>query len=246
MPVPVLSPITSINAVYVGRSWDYQPNLATGSDPATSWAATGLPPGMTINATTGLIGGVPTEPGVFVVNLTATNGSGTSIVMVFPIGVAYSALAYDGAVLLNVNMQTGAVLRPGGKEPVLFAKSGDKFLAAIGFVNDSGTLQELTAPTSIKATFKAYDDEQKVELNNGLFVAQGNWESRRYLIALDFTSPIVAAALSDVENPKGTGIIGLAEIEWTCQAIIPGELTVTELPRSSWNFPVTTYRQLNG
>lgn len=50
----------------------------TASDFPTSYAATGLPPGLTINTTTGVISGTPTTPGVYNVMLTATNGSGST------------------------------------------------------------------------------------------------------------------------------------------------------------------------
>lgn len=49
------------------------------ADPAaTTWAATGLPPGMTINATSGEIDGTVTDPGVWWPYITAENASGTS------------------------------------------------------------------------------------------------------------------------------------------------------------------------
>jgi hypothetical protein len=231
--------------MYVGRSWSYQPNLEAGSDPAVSWAATGLPAGMAINTTSGLISGIPTEPGVFVINLTATNASGTSLVMVFPMGVSFSPLSYDGAVLMNVFLQSGAVVRPGtSQSPLLFAKSDDKLVVAIGFVDDAGVLQEIGAVNAINVTFKAYDDEQKVVLTTGNFFAVGDYESRRYLVVLDFTSPIIKAALSDWEDPRGTGIVALGEIEWTWVWVPPASVATEELTRSSWNFGITTYKQL--
>jgi PKD repeat protein len=58
----------------------------------TSFSATGLPPGLTLNPLTGEINGTPTTPGTYTVTITATNGSGAgSAYLVFaisPAGVA--------------------------------------------------------------------------------------------------------------------------------------------------------------
>ncbi len=43
----------------------------------TNYAATGLPPGLGVNATSGLLSGTPTTTGTFAANLTVTNGGGS-------------------------------------------------------------------------------------------------------------------------------------------------------------------------
>lgn len=66
------SPIT----VPVGSPIPPYTVLATGTP--TSYSATGLPPGLTINSTTGVITGTPTTWGTFTITITATNGSGST------------------------------------------------------------------------------------------------------------------------------------------------------------------------
>ena len=70
---PVISSATTASGL-VGKSFSYQ-IVATNSP--TSYAASGLPGGLAINTTSGLISGTPTNSGNFSVGLSATNGSGT-------------------------------------------------------------------------------------------------------------------------------------------------------------------------
>ena len=73
-PLPI---ITSDTAITVAEG--DQLNYAIEADNApTSYAATGLPAGVTINTTTGIISGVPTVSGVFKTTITATNSAGST------------------------------------------------------------------------------------------------------------------------------------------------------------------------
>ncbi len=70
---PVITSATTANAVY-GNSFNY---AITAAPAATSFAATGLPPGLTLNPTSGLISGLPAAVGSFDVALSAANADGT-------------------------------------------------------------------------------------------------------------------------------------------------------------------------
>jgi hypothetical protein len=71
--LPVITSPTSATGAS-GVAFLYQIVATNG---ATSFGASGLPPGLSVNTATGLISGAPAGPGTFTVSLSATNGSGT-------------------------------------------------------------------------------------------------------------------------------------------------------------------------
>jgi hypothetical protein len=74
-PSPGPSTFTSTAATgRTGRPFSFQV-MTRGGTSSTRLTATGLPPGLTVGAATGLILGTPTSDGTFAVTLTATDGS---------------------------------------------------------------------------------------------------------------------------------------------------------------------------
>ncbi len=95
---PVISSATSASGV-AGRAFSYQ--IAASNTP-TSFAASGLPSGLGVNTTTGLISGTPAAAGTSSVTISATNATGT--------GTATLALTITagggGSGILSENMGT--------------------------------------------------------------------------------------------------------------------------------------------
>src|SRR5205823_4273264 len=75
----------------VGVAFSYQ---ITATNNPTSYNATGLPPGLSINTSTGLISGTPTTAGTYSATTSATNAAGTgSATLTLTINPAPPALA---------------------------------------------------------------------------------------------------------------------------------------------------------
>src|SRR5438874_5611346 len=72
-PPPVITSATTATGT-VGVAFSYQ---ITATNNPTSFNATGLPAGLTINTTTGVICGTPTTAGTYTVTISATNAGGT-------------------------------------------------------------------------------------------------------------------------------------------------------------------------
>jgi hypothetical protein len=70
---PAITSATTASAT-VGTAFSY---TITASNNATSYGATGLPAGLTVNSTSGLISGTPTASGITNATISATNAGGT-------------------------------------------------------------------------------------------------------------------------------------------------------------------------
>src|SRR5205814_8196572 len=72
-PPPVVQPPLSATG-QVGVAFSY---TITATNNPTSYNATGLPPGLLVNTSTGVISGTPTTTGIYSVTISATNAGGT-------------------------------------------------------------------------------------------------------------------------------------------------------------------------
>jgi hypothetical protein len=82
---PVISDHVALQA-YEGGAFSFQVQAANSP---SNYAASGLPAGLSINPSSGLISGIPTEPGNFSVSVTASNaaGSGMGLISMYVVAV---------------------------------------------------------------------------------------------------------------------------------------------------------------
>jgi hypothetical protein len=83
-PPPLPAPAPAMTVTNPGNQFTYKwmsttlQMRATGGTGSYSWAANGLPPGLSINPSTGLITGNPSAIGTYMVSVTAVSGVGSS------------------------------------------------------------------------------------------------------------------------------------------------------------------------
>lgn len=228
MAVPVISTTTSILGYAQNEFWIYQPAVTTGA-PITSWSWSGLPDGMSVNTSTGRISGSATSTGVYLATVSATNSSGTGT-LIIPIGIFSAGWQQDGAILVNVDLNTGAVL-----PTTIYGKQGTTIMIDVGFTQDAGASLIPVYPNSVTLGLKELDsDTSNLCVSSGDFEVLGSYQSTRYRILLDLTGAALSQAISNNENDAGTYLKALAEIRWKQPLTFKSSLQVLE--RSSLTF----------
>jgi PKD repeat protein len=113
-PKPVITSPTSATG-QVGVAFSYQ--ITANNGPIISYSATGLPAGLNVNTSTGLISGTPTTAGTYSVTISATNSSGTgsatlTLTIKPPPPVITSATTASGTVCSAFSYQITATNNP--------------------------------------------------------------------------------------------------------------------------------------
>jgi Putative Ig domain/PKD domain len=114
----------------VGAAYNSGALSAAGGTPSYTWAATGLPAGLSMDPATGAITGAPTTAGAATVNVTVTDSTSpahNSASKQFPVTIA-PALAITTASLPNGTIGTayssGALSAAGGNSPYAWSAAG--------------------------------------------------------------------------------------------------------------------------
>jgi hypothetical protein len=204
----------------------------TASNTPTSYAASGLPSGLSMNTSTGAITGSPsaTSPTSTTVSVTASNGDGTSasqswLIVVLPSVVGVAAGGFT--VPMNLDLQSRKLSLPGlgSAQPGANPPGGDgatlplatwieneRFMLSLG-VQSAGVLQEVNL-NRIAVLWKPLGDEPAVELApDETDVAEtGSGTTARYELPIFLDPDLLSGILSDGEVPSGERVRGYLQI----------------------------------
>ena len=258
----VLSNITSVLSLLQWRAFAFQPALTTDDLTPTGWSASGLPPGLSIHATTGLISGVPVEGGIFNARIRAFSGLTTAVLDVV-FGVELTSVSADSALDLWIDLVTRkvSVLEPvstvkptdaevaeakarlaaGIKEPLFYAKSGSDLICTLRFMKD-GAVVDLDL-AALALWVKEVGGDAPI-LRSGGWKKLGAGEYSRFVFHLAVRSELLDAAFLSYEADAGTLFRALSEIEWVeARRWYPGG-PVTQLRQTTGNFIMEIERSL--
>ena len=207
---PIINETSSVLGFAQWQEFTFQP---TALNAPTSWTASTLPPGVTIDGVTGAISGAAELPGVYVVAVRAHNADGASNPVIFTFGIeATSGDPTANAVDLRFDLGTRLVTGYTGQTGVLFsAKYRDGVLFRIQFERSGAPCVALTL-TDLKIRLKQIEDDEV--LCESADADYGDESPGVFLVYLALTGDDLAEALLDYEGPEKTAFDGLFEIEY--------------------------------
>lgn len=221
MPKPVIT--APISPRIIAQGVAFSQTLAASNTP-TSWAATGLPSGLTIHETTGTISGTPLVQVQTTASITATNADGTSdaVVIIFVVMATPPGMGGPFDIVLDYEMTTNEVSMPGvpapaAGQPLFWAPRGTNRHILLG-ITYFGVLQDInpaSETTAIKLGMKELETERLIEETTGATVKVADMpdDRQRYRIPFRVTPAKWTGPLSDYENDAGTEILALSEIQ---------------------------------
>jgi hypothetical protein len=127
-PPPSITGPASIPSWTITRDYPAQTVTVTGGITPYMWSASGLPPGMTINTSTGVISGTPTSAGSFTITVNVTDAAGVATTP-FLLPVTINALPAISTASLpggeqSVTYATTAMAASAGTTPYTWSGSG--------------------------------------------------------------------------------------------------------------------------
>lgn len=203
MSVPIISENSGL--FLLTKDVPISPYQPYATESPTGWAATNLPTGLSINATTGEISGTPTTAQTKTVALVATNGSGDSAPLTFVMKVVAAGLADEGLIDLNLDLQTGLVTNPAmaADVPQSYGKDGDVIGFALGFVRD-GALRSLDI-SNIKVSLRDTYEDLPVTLFDDAPGAPLDALAPRYRVKFAMPAADILAKLQEHDSDGSLG-----------------------------------------
>ena len=200
MAAPIINPNTSVLGFTTGQFVAYQ--CATTDGQVGTWSCANLPEGLSINATTGLISGMPTTPGVYNCVIKIHNAAGDGLLPV-TFGIDDAGYITDVGIEVNIDLISGAVTFPTSADGKLHGKSGDYLPLLIG-LQKSGELLDLPV-TGIAFGLKEFESDARLILSNGSFTKLGSYERTRWRTLVYLDQDKLAGALADYEASAAVG-----------------------------------------
>ena len=237
MPRPIISTYSSVQYGLQNLPIAFHPAAINAP---TSWNATSLPPGVTINATTGLISGTPTLAGTFEATVYAINAHGVSDPVIFPFGIISSvsdpAANVTDVVIDLITRQVRLLDVPAAQTYLGAAKFGDTELFRVRWEkrNVPVVLTITGGPTFV---VKKYEPEP-VLVESGAAVHQGGGV---YVVPVTFAGDPLLGGLSEEERDDETQFIARCEWSWIASNALGGPGSV---PQSSASFGYKISRDL--
>ena len=193
---------------------------AGGTAGATSsgytWAASGLPNGLTINSASGVISGTPTQFGPFPITVTATDGAGVAVSTTFNVSFTDAPSITGPGTLpngtVNVVYPGATIINAGGKGPFTWSATG---MPPGLTIDSSGTISGIpTAAGTFTPTITVTD----------LFDATA---SHGYTIVISGTPVIMSGGLpsSTVNQPYNFTVLaggGTGALTWSASGLPAG------------------------
>lgn len=213
--MPVIQPITDATT-YVGAT--FARTFPVLNDP-DSWSATGVPPGLTFDTTTGELSGDPTLPGDFIINLRATNSHGTSDPVAFKLAVLPTAAGVGGRrILLDLSRRIIAyadTLEIADPLNVSLKDGAFTFESKNGFILPGGSPGRLEFKATVMLTSSANSeasfDSGPYVINAGVDVTtpQPGW-TQLINVGEDWSGSTLLALF----NAEQTKIVLIGQLRW--------------------------------